>query len=111
MYKKIGIYSDILHARLISQIAKVDKKSRKSFPDSRKDTQDNQIRIVFLKKDFVFCYCLKEFFTDPKIQVINILFDMINILLSESFFEYFEKVLMLQIIGNIFVDGFDKLLV
>gem|GEM_PF-6606989 len=106
--KKFGINGDILLARFVSQIGEINKESEERFSDSGKDSYDHQIRIIVFQKYLMLCQRSTKFLADPKIQVIDILFDAIDILLGQLLFECFDEFFMLQVFRDILIDGFDE---
>lgn len=109
--KELRIDAAVLLVRLVLQIGEVDQESEERFPDGGEDAEDDQIRIIFFEDDLIVGYRSGESLADPEIQVVDILFDMIDILFGELFFERLQKLLMLQVPGDILIDGFDELAV
>ncbi len=93
-YQDVGIYGIVFCICFVSEIAKVNKESGECFSDCRKNSQNHKVRIIFFEKDSIVIYGSKKFFADPKIQIIDILFYMIDILFSKSVLEYRNKCLI-----------------
>ena len=109
--EQISVDGDILGARFISQIGEVDQESEKCFPERRKDAQYRQIRIIFFEYDFLIRQFLIEIFADPKIQVIDILLDAIDILLGQLILEDLQELLVVYVLRDILIHGSDEFLV